>query len=886
MGLLIYAGITSLLALAILKKQSRSFLLLLQFLPFLFLFFFLWFTRSNYQILHVKKVGYQFEKVTTDFRSPSRRVSIGGDQQKDDVFTSDLSPNAVQITPSLSGLNSEIAVPNDGVIVSQNQQYLNALYLEDGDRIGCGNEEFMFQSKGAFNRSIKSKNREWKWPNREWGLQKHSDRSYFSLSEISKALNISCDSKATFDLSTVRFEAGRNPVRMNAVQLLAAGSNIRVNGQAIPSNFTVNDGDTLKLYSTDDPTGRPALVFSFQIRNRETLNLLLSTPQVLGVKEELLRNGSAVNKPLFLSTTSLPYSVFPTAHYAKESQRFSGLFAFVQTQDYQKNQDLLQQIETRIRNSLSITTDSVEVVTDQGSFKPSYGENFALGRRDRMIFTIDKVDFPWLLLQAVLLLTLAKLLFQPPFFAAIENVPMQLLVVSADFFLTTRLLFSFRASSLYPFSSETVTASLYALLIVPYLIFSAALLIRNAWERRQASNFAFYSSITVVLSAILLESYLWLTVALVIVFTTAAFIRFHAVSPLSATGRKSAPGNSISKRISSIGSGPVDLYLGLFLGLAILLQMLGTGEAIQAAGIRFPLALIYHPVLLVFAGHYLFKLKTIATGRNGQTLQKALGILLRLFSVITGFLIVSLLTADLGFFLLYCTPVLFLLFGISILYLREYELKWKSAGLLMAAPVVLFIFIFAGAGIFDRILPGTATGNRYVQRILLTLNPSVLEQSGLIATERQLGHQRTFVAYSHSGFFGGGYMGRPVSSALSGTALNDNVPAAFLLNDFGVFGFLGILLMLGLWTLLWVQNRSQMNTNGFLSLSALITFIYVDLYMILSNCGIFLFTGKNVFFWGLNSISDIFHSSMLLFFIAAILPVKPPPAPQKEHDGK
>jgi hypothetical protein len=190
----------------------------------------------------------------------------------------------------------------------------------------------------------------------------------------------------------------------------------------------------------------------------------------------------------------------------------------------------------------------------------------------------------------------------------------------------------------------------------------------------------------------------------------------------------------------------------------------------------------------------------------------------------------------------------------------------------MAAPLVLFLFVFVGSGLIDKIVPLSSMGNRYIQRILLTVDPSVLQDSGLLTAERQLGHQRTFVAYSHSGLLGGGYMNRPITSALSGTALNDNVPAAFLLNDFGIAGFLAVCLTLFLWIFLWWKSHTTLNFGAFVSLSALVTFVYVNLYMILSNCGIFLFTGKNFFFWGLNSVSDIFHSTLLLFLLTAFAP--------------
>ncbi len=246
------------------------------------------------------------------------------------------------------------------------------------------------------------------------------------------------------------------------------------------------------------------------------------------------------------------------------------------------------------------------------------------------------------------------------------------------------------------------------------------------------------------------------------------------------------------------------------------LQALGTGEAIHAFGVRFPLALLYHPLLILFSAYYLNRIyKALSLEKDREGCRNALREAFKLGLVLLSFVFISLLTSDFGFLLLYSVPVLFVLFGIGALYMREYELSWKGAGLLMAAPLVLFLCLFVGSGLIDKLVPISSIGNRTIQRILLTVDPSILQNSGLVTTERQLGHQRTFVAYSHSGLLGGGYMNRPITSALSGTALNDNVPAAFLLNDFGIFGFLGLCLILLLWILLWWKSHISLNLHSF-----------------------------------------------------------------------
>ncbi len=125
MGLLIYAGLIFFFSVAALRRQSRLILFLLQFHSFLFVFFFFWFTRENYQILQVRKVGYQIQKVTNDYRNPARTVSIGGDQLKDDIYTAELPPSAVKITPALSGTQAQLSVATEGILAMQGRTPLN-----------------------------------------------------------------------------------------------------------------------------------------------------------------------------------------------------------------------------------------------------------------------------------------------------------------------------------------------------------------------------------------------------------------------------------------------------------------------------------------------------------------------------------------------------------------------------------------------------------------------------------------------------------------------------------------------------------------------------------------------------------------------------------------
>jgi hypothetical protein len=464
----------------------------------------------------------------------------------------------------------------------------------------------------------------------------------------------------------------------------------------------------------------------------------------------------------------------------------------------------------------------------------------------------------------VIALLLLKMIFQPPFFRSTANLPLQLLLISTDFFLVSRFLFAFRAAGLYPFSSEAVQLSFLAFLLVPYILFCALLGIRQNLEPGQALNFCVYSVMVPAVAALFIRDSLWLSLIVVSISLAAMAFRFHSRGRFRSGWFDSGQFQRL----------PVDALLILFFAFALVLQWLGTGEAVRIAGVRVPLALIYQPLFLVGTAYYLWRLKeNLLQEKSSTVLRNSWSLLMKLFVFLLSSFLLSFLMADFGFFLLYCLPVLFILLGLAVLYLAQYELKWKAAGVVMILPLTVFVLVFSSFHTLDRILPSTYSRWLPLQRVLLAVDPSALEDSGYLNAERQVGHQRIFLAYAHSGFRGGGYMNRTITSAVSATALNDNVSSVFLLNDFGALGFGAVLIVLLSWLWLWrkAAGTGKLSYLHFLSLSSLITLVYVDLYMILGNCGIVLFTGKNVFFWGLNSTSDIFQSTVLISLVLAPL---------------
>lgn len=873
MAVVAYAVVSVLLCAAALRSRSRFLVFALHFLPFLFLFGFLWISQSGYKTLQVRKLGYEFEKATGDYRNPARAVTLGGNRDRDDLYFENLPQGAVRITPSLHGTSVDVESVSGGVLIERNGSLLNSMELRDGDTIEMNSHEARFHGGGSRSRTLTAGESKWEWPHkpaptgklRRADLAGSLEEQFYPLTRVGVSLGFPVKSAAVLGLEGLRFERSRRPLTMNAVYLAAYDAGITVNRKPLPSKWSCNDGDVLRFFVLEDAEGtlRARRVASFVIRNHEFLAFLKPNAETLGMRDELLQgSGSA---PLLLTTTRLPYSAFPAITYSDESARFSGIVAFVQPYLESRDEGVFGKLKGQVKESLSLDVPRFEVVTDDGTFRPLAGERIALGSADRMLFTLDQTRFPWVMFNVLLIFLVIRALFHAPVFRPIENHAASLILVLIDFFLTTRLLFAFRASALYPFSQEAVPLALLGFLLVPYLLFAAALLMRSAWKRTEAMHFAAYTILMAASGAYLLPAYGIILAGIAIVVAAAAFLMKHPRSPLLGGSVSTADWLSASSEV----------YVALLVFAALVLKFAGIGEALNVFGLRVPLALLYQPVLLWQAARVLADLRRRLVLRDDLTFRSVLVSGMRVLLVVAAYFVLGFLSSDFGFFLLYGVPVLFLLFGLSVLYIAEYELHLKAAGVALAIPIVGVLLLFSSYSTINRLLPQEYFNSRPVQRILLAVDPDSLEASGLVSAERQLGHQRMFLAYARSGWNGAGYGKRPISPALAATSLNDNVPSVFLLNDFGVAGFVGASLVLLMMAWLWVRalrlqpdgTNMPLTEAAMLSLVSLVTWLYTGFYMMFANCGILLFTGKNVFLWGLNSTSDLLQSSALLAFV-------------------
>ncbi|HMB51695.1 MAG TPA: hypothetical protein VKU40_00175, partial [Thermoanaerobaculia bacterium] len=128
--------------------------------------------------------------------------------------------------------------------------------------------------------------------------------------------------------------------------------------------------------------------------------------------------------------------------------------------------------------------------------------------------------------------------------------------------------------------------------------------------------------------------------------------------------------------------------------------------------------------------------------------------------------------------------------------------------------------------------------------------------------------------YAGRGALGQGYLGVPLSAALTATHLDDNLSAVHVLATFGWLGALLLLAALVAWALApFVLPAGESETEApeadalparrAFGLLVLWTFAAAGLYMFSANVALSLFTGKNVYLLAAASLSDAVEGTLL-----------------------
>lgn len=163
-------------------------------------------------------------------------------------------------------------------------------------------------------------------------------------------------------------------------------------------------------------------------------------------------------------------------------------------------------------------------------------------------------------------------------------------------------------------------------------------------------------------------------------------------------------------------------------------------------------------------------------------------------------------------------------------------------------------------------------------RLLQWVSPDKLRSMGTRASEGMAQHLAVMEDYLYTGArnwgSGAGYLSVPVSH-IRATALSDNACVIYVIAQFGLLGAVGIM---GVYTLHfaaippwpWQQGvaSSRMRTGWVVAFLCLGTLACTSIFMFGANALVLPFTGKNVYYLGLNSVADAIEVSVLLLLAA------------------
>jgi hypothetical protein len=158
-------------------------------------------------------------------------------------------------------------------------------------------------------------------------------------------------------------------------------------------------------------------------------------------------------------------------------------------------------------------------------------------------------------------------------------------------------------------------------------------------------------------------------------------------------------------------------------------------------------------------------------------------------------------------------------------------------------------------------------------RLLMLANPELLSRVGIKPSEQAAVQYATIRDYaSDAGWVGDGFASSSLPPHLGVTYLNDLMPMAFVLSDFGKLGMAGLaltylaVLLAAAWALRGraARGRRWGRQGAWIATAALLAFALPGIYMILANLNLLLFTGKNATLLALNSTSDVLEAGALL----------------------
>lgn len=340
------------------------------------------------------------------------------------------------------------------------------------------------------------------------------------------------------------------------------------------------------------------------------------------------------------------------------------------------------------------------------------------------------------------------------------------------------------------------------------------------------------------------------------------------------------------------------VFFGLAAGVFVL-RLLGAlggfresfallGARVALSAMHIPLVLLIEACFLVWLWLRVSEAKPVAPGRLSRWDLLSAGAILGLAWAGS-----AVVVSDIGLALLnmpaFLLVVLTLIIAVMLWEWRERnsDLNWlvsvRGLGAAALVVVVLLLLLVRPDWPASLLLPVDEGLDRNDLRLLQIANPERVESLGTRDSEKLLVMMSVMNAYNSGPVWGRGFGESELSPHLAPTALREHATPVFIVGEWGALGVSGMLLlysMLGataLWLLPWRRsfrndddeaNRPVVAAMGLWGGLSMLAFAVSSLYMILANYGYLLFTGKNVYLFGLDSGSDTIEALGLLLIFA------------------
>lgn len=525
------------------------------------------------------------------------------------------------------------------------------------------------------------------------------------------------------------------------------------------------------------------------------------------------------------------------------------------------------------------TAPDLEVIGNSGAFRVGYGKDFVLTESAYQVRNrVTRIRWPFhLVLAGLVVFAVLGIVCR----SSLRDFRFALLVSSAMFMLSFRMLFSIETAILNPFDRAGLYESIHAWLVWPLLLASAwGVFNLLLWRIREDRTRVVIESVAAGLIAIVVTMLMKRLDSPVPVVALVAGVVVPATLILAALLLRDKKPELDERRLFDLADGWI-LRRGWWISAGEL-QMVAAGtvlflvravfftfgfrEAIMLGGTRVNLDVFYVPVAAGLFGYALGVLLNECDGTVGRFF-RAVGAAITFLAL--AFALPGFLIRDLGLLLpLSLGSVMTLAFwGMSVQAISKRGWRWLRVLPMLLLPALLF-----APYVMSSLVSG-ASGDRArlaakdytILRLIGFSDPEVLSTAGTnsaIATEEHI-ERMTYFAYPASSF-GRGYMsGGPGSGKARETDYTDNVPAVFLLTQFGLPGalLLGLVLvsLLLLPARMWGDHAIALRWLGteFALLSVSATVAFAGLYQLAGNTALMPLTGKNVYLLAFRSGGDL-----------------------------